>query len=196
MPLRICGGAFLCRKKMRRRRPRGECGGRPRAAEGEVWRRGPACTGGCRFGVRRKRTGAGRDAEKRLSACRFPDGRRLDETVGRTCTGGYARVLTAIRRGETSLNCICTANGSQTRAGADKKSVRPRSHTDRIQLAIRTRIVCSFFGSGLGTCPGGFSARPDLTPQRTHHSDRLAGILTPFRLRTDPHEPSSLIQLG
>ena len=164
-------------------RRRGKCGGEGRLAPGAA---GLGCGGSAL---------AGRDAEKRLSACRFPDGRRLDETFGRTCTGGYARVLTAIRRGEASLNCICTASGSQTRAGADKKSVRPRSHTDRIHLAIRTRIVCSFFGSGLGTCPGGFSARPDLTPQRTHHSDRLAGPLTPFRLRTDPHEPSSLIQL-
>ena len=195
MPLRICGGAFLCRKKMRRRRPRGRVrwaapgGGGGSVAARAGLRRGLQVWGAAeahwREGMRKKR----------LSACRFPDGRRLDETFGRTCTGGYARVLTAIRRGEASLNCICTASGSQTRAGADKKSVRPRSHTDRIHLAIRTRIVCSFFGSGLGTCPGGFSARPDLTPQRTHHSDRLAGPLTPFRLRTDPHEPSSLIQL-
>ena len=63
-------------------------------------------------------------------------------------------------------------------------------------IGSRVKQFCNSFGPGTGSGPGAAPCVSDLACQSRHHSDRLAGILTPFRRRDKPGSRCPVIQLN
>ena len=82
---------------------------------------------------------------------------------------------------EENIYCNC---GLSQKSCKYKQKIRTADAIDRTDILPRMEKKYTF-GPGYGAGPEQRSA--DLTKLKKHHSDRLAGLLTPFRLRINSH---------